>query len=57
MTNLLDREVWQMIQRTCTGEADLMAAAGMIFATVAHFGDNEAARGLFLARLIWDFAV
>ena len=46
-----------MIQRTCTGEADRMAAAGMIFATVAHFGDNEAARGLSLARLIWDFAV
>jgi GNAT superfamily N-acetyltransferase len=24
-----------------------MAAAGMKFATVAHFGDNEAARGLY----------
>lgn len=26
-----------------------MAAAGMVFATVAHFGDNEAARGLYRA--------
>ncbi|MCB0037284.1 MAG: GNAT family N-acetyltransferase, partial [Anaerolineales bacterium] len=26
-----------------------MAAAGMTFATVAHFGDNEAARGLYQA--------
>jgi ribosomal protein S18 acetylase RimI-like enzyme len=24
-----------------------MAAAGMAYATVAHFGDNEAAKGLY----------